>query len=86
MKLGKWLKHADLGGMRVAIFFVEDLSELPEFKGYVTDMPFGYSRFKLATSKDLIDNNIDSEAPIVYCTIDDKPGFQVYLKQREGLL
>jgi len=80
MTLGKWLKHADLCGMRIAIFFVDDLSELPEFKGYATDMPFGYSRFKLATNKDLIDNSIDSETPIVYCTIDGKPGFQIYLK------
>ena len=80
MTLGKWLKHADLCGMRVAIFFVEDLSELPEFKGYATDIPFWYSRLELATKQDLIDNSIDSDMPIVYCMIDDKPGFQIYVK------
>lgn len=79
MKLREWLDKFDAAGLLCTIWFADDCSMEPEFKGFVTDIPYGLINYPLATEKCLRDNSLDAETPIYYCMIDDKPGIHIVL-------
>jgi hypothetical protein len=79
MKLREWLDKFDAAGLLCTIWFADDCSPEPEFKGFVTDIPYWIINCPLATEECLRDNSFDVEVPIFYCTIDDRPGIQIIL-------